>query len=94
VSREKNLRKMKRSTLDVQSSSNLKRKNSEDKILLVHGFKELNEFITELKSNIHHNSIIITQLDYPCLIYSTLGEKNHKKLIKTSCGATVIKPTS
>jgi hypothetical protein len=94
VSREKNFRKMKRSTMDVQSSSNLKRKNSEDKILLVHGFKELNEFITELKSNIHHNSIIITQLDYTCPIHSVLGEKNHQKLIKTSCGATVIKPTS
>jgi hypothetical protein len=94
VSREKNLRKMKRSTMDVQSSSNLKRKNSEDKILLVHGFKEMNEFITKLKLNIYQNSIIITQLDYPCLIHSALGEKNHKKLIKTSCGATMIKPTS
>ena len=59
MSREKKFIKMNRYAMDIRSSNNLKRKNSEDKILLVQGFKELNEFITELKSNIHHNSIII-----------------------------------
>jgi hypothetical protein len=79
VSRGKNLRRMKRSAMDIWSSNNLKRKNFEDKILLVQGFKELNEFITELKSNIHHNSIITTRLDHPCPSHSTLGEKQSQE---------------
>jgi hypothetical protein len=60
VGRGKNLRRMKRSSMDIRSSSNLRRKNSKDKILLVQSFKELNEIITELKSNIHKNSITTT----------------------------------
>ena len=54
------LRRVKRFAMDIKPSSSLKRKKSEDKILLVHSFKELNEIITELKSNIHHNSIKTT----------------------------------
>jgi hypothetical protein len=67
VSRGKKLKRIKKSSIDIWSSSNLWRKNSEDKILLVHIFKELNEIITELKSNIHHNSTITARLDHPCL---------------------------
>jgi hypothetical protein len=65
--------------MDIRSASSLKRKNSEDKILLVQSFKELNENITELKSNIHHNSITTTQLDHPCLSHSTLKGKDNTK---------------
>jgi hypothetical protein len=65
--------------MDIRSSSSLRRKNSEDKILLVQSFKELNEFITELKSNIHHNSITTTRLDHPCPSHSTLGEKQSQE---------------
>jgi hypothetical protein len=65
--------------MDIRSSSSLKRKNSEDKILLVQSFKELNEIITELKSNIHHNSITTTRLDHPCPSHSTLEGKDNTK---------------
>jgi len=67
-----NLRRMKRYSMDIRSSSNPRRKKSEYKILLVQIFRELNEIITELKSNIHHNSIKTTRLDHPCLIHSVL----------------------
>jgi hypothetical protein len=85
---------MKWSAMDIWSSSIQGEKNSEDKIFLAQSFKELNEFITELKSNIHHNSIIETRLDHPCPSHSALGGGNHKKLITTSHDAIVIKPTS
>jgi hypothetical protein len=61
--------------MDIRSSNILRRKNSEDKILLVHIFKEPNEIITELKSNIHHNSITTTRLDHPCPSHSVLEGK-------------------
>jgi hypothetical protein len=79
VHRGKNMRRMKRYAMDIWSSSSLRRKKSEDKILLVQSFKELNEVITELKSNIHHNSITTTQLDHPCLSHSMLDEKYNKR---------------
>jgi hypothetical protein len=79
VTRGKKLRRMKKYAIDIRSSSNLKRKNFEDTILLVKGFKELNEFIIELKSNIHQNSIIKTQLDNPCPSHSELGEKQSQE---------------
>jgi hypothetical protein len=65
--------------MDIESSSSLRRKNSQDKILLVHIFKELNEIITELKSNIHHNSIKTTQLDHPCPSHSILKGKDNTR---------------
>jgi hypothetical protein len=77
VSRGKNLRRVKRYAMDIRFGSSLKRKNSKDKILLVQSFKELNENIIELKSNIHTNSITTTQLDHPCQSHSALEGKDN-----------------
>jgi hypothetical protein len=81
--------------MDIRSSSSLRRKNSEDKILLVQSFRALNEIIIELKSNIHHNSITTSRLDHPCLSHLVLeGKDNNKGLIKTGRDIPVIKATS
>jgi hypothetical protein len=65
--------------MDIQSSSSLRRKNSEYKMLLVQSFRELNEIITEMKSNIHHNSITTSQLDCPCPSHSVLEGNNNTR---------------
>jgi hypothetical protein len=70
---------MNRYAMGIRSSNNLRRKKSEGKILLVQSFRGLNEIITELKSNIHHNSMKTTQLDHPCPSHSSLEGKDATK---------------
>jgi hypothetical protein len=80
--------------MDIRSSSSLRRKNSEGKILLVQSFRGLNEIITELKSNIHHNSMTTTDWIIHARVIQRWREKTTQKLIKTGRDVTVIKPTS
>jgi hypothetical protein len=57
VSRGKNLRRVKRSAMDIRSSSSLRRKNSENKIFLDSELQETENAITTLQSNIHYNTV-------------------------------------
>jgi hypothetical protein len=43
--------------MDIRSSSSLRRKNSESKILLESEFQETEKAITVLQSNIHYNTV-------------------------------------
>jgi hypothetical protein len=43
--------------MDIRSSNNLRRKNSENKILLDSELQETENAITTLQSNIHYNTV-------------------------------------
>jgi hypothetical protein len=47
----------------------------------IRSFRKLNEVITRLKSNIHHNTITTTRLYHPCLSYSVSKAKETEQKV-------------
>jgi hypothetical protein len=67
--------------MDIRSSSNLRRKIFEYKILLDPKLQEVENAITILQSNIHHNTVTTTRLDHPCPSLSVLEAKEMEQKV-------------
>jgi hypothetical protein len=65
--------------MDIWSSSSLRRKIFEYKILLDPKLQKTEDVVTTLQSNIHHNMITTTQLDHPCPSLQYQRQKRWKR---------------
>jgi hypothetical protein len=79
---EELVRRVYRSSLDIRSSNNLRRKNSENKILLDLKFQELKSVKTRIQSNIHHNTIKTIYVN-PSIMETSASETNKMKMKMT-----------
>ena len=80
--------------MDVWSFGSQRRRELERQDLLGSELQGTKLNYHELKSIIHHNSRVISQLDCACPGHLVLEGKKQRELIKTESGVTVIKHTS